>query len=37
MKILIMFILNELIMKICGSVDTAFGNSIGIDSVCVLV
>ncbi len=36
MKVLIMFILNELLMEILGSVDTTFGNSIGIDSVCVL-
>lgn len=36
MGILIGFILNEVLMEIGGSVDTAFGNSLGIDSICVL-
>ena len=36
MVILFGFILNELLMEIGGSVDTAFGNSLGVDSLCVL-
>ncbi len=36
MVILIGFILNEVLMGLGGSVDTAFGNSLGPDSICVL-
>ncbi len=36
MVILIGFILNEVLMGLGGSVDTAFGNSLGTDSICVL-
>ena len=36
MVILIGFILNEVLIELGGSVDTAFGNSLGMDSICVL-
>ncbi len=36
MVILFGFILNEVLINLGGSVDTAFGNSLGVDSLCVL-
>jgi len=36
MVILIGFILNQLLIEVCDNVDTAFGNNLGIDSICVL-